>query len=771
MSLYRTALFIGFILSIHSLFGQNCQLSIKGQTTDGLSGDALESVLLQLKGASTTQAISNSQGNFQFNKLCEGNYTLTAHFLGRLPIEVQIDLRSDTTLSIAFQALNEELLEVGVSAPSIPSQSGAPIEINEQQLLSNADLSLADQLQKMANIQVIRNGPSIGKPIVHGLTGNRLPIIYQGAPQSGQQWGNDHAPEIDPLSSHQITLVRGAASLAYPKAAQGAMILIEAADFPATKAWHGKAGYTFNTNGGLHSSLLQLGRVYENIAWRGQLNYRKGGDMRSPNYYLRNTGLEQLNGSFDIRLFQKKNVEWKAHFSSYNADLGILRGSHISNLTDLEEALERDVPFFTEEEMSYSIDAPSQRVGHQTAQLKFLKRWNEKSQLLIDYSFQYDQREEYDVRRGGRSATPALKLDQWAHFTSLAFKWNESNFSFHTGAQWQFVENKNDPKTGILPLIPDYISDAYALFFIGKHAQSNYTIDWGLRYDIDQQQVAAISRDVPRRILNYTNNFSRFSAQWAIDYEYSSEHHLRYDIGYAQRNPEVNELYSNGLHQGVSSIEEGNPELKQEVSLKNSLQLTGPIGKYFHYEVLAYLHFMPNYIFLQPQDSLRLTIRGAYPLFQYEQTDARIYGFDAGLAYEWKNTWQLKVNYNFLRGDDLTNAIPLVQMPANTFSAQAEYRWPHKANQNWDLVLSINHRFVARQNYLLPEQDFVLPPDAYHLTGLQTQYKWTTKSNEWLLTLRVDNLFNQVYRDYLNRLRYFADETGTNVSLGLLFQF
>jgi iron complex outermembrane receptor protein len=85
--------------------------------------------------------------------------------------------------------------------------------------------------------------------------------------------------------------------------------------------------------------------------------------------------------------------------------------------------------------------------------------------------------------------------------------------------------------------------------------------------------------------------------------------------------------------------------------------------------------------------------------------------------------------------------------------------------------LSINHRFVARQNHLLPEQDFVLPPDAYHLTGLQTQYKWTTKSNEWLLTLRVDNLFNQVYRDYLNRLRYFADETGTNVSLGLLFQF
>ena len=65
-----------------------------------------------------------------------------------------------------------------------------------------------------------------------------------------------------------------------------------------------------------------------------------------------------------------------------------------------------------------------------------------------------------------------------------------------------------------------------------------------------------------------------------------------------QRPPEINEMYSFGLHQGVSGIEEGN-ELDQETGLKSTLQLRGKVSEKLHLDVRAYTHFN-GYIYLQP---------------------------------------------------------------------------------------------------------------------------------------------------------------------------
>ena len=43
---------------------------------------------------------------------------------------------------------------------------------------------------------------------------------------------------------------------------------------------------------------------------------------------------------------------------------------------------------------------------------------------------------------------------------------------------------------------------------------------------------------------------------------------LRTNIGTAWRAPHVNELYSEGLHHGAAAVEEGNPELESEKSVK-----------------------------------------------------------------------------------------------------------------------------------------------------------------------------------------------------------
>ncbi|MBK8625953.1 MAG: hypothetical protein IPN86_10440 [Saprospiraceae bacterium] len=50
--------------------------------------------------------------------------------------------------------------------------------------------------------------------------------------------------------------------------------------------------------------------------------------------------------------------------------------------------------------------------------------------------------------------------------------------------------------------------------------------------------------------------------------------------------------------------------------------------------------------------------------------------------------------------------------------------------------------------------------------------KWkTTKQNDLDLIVRCENLLNSTYRDYLNRLRYFADEMGRNIYVSINMSF
>ncbi|MCH1517745.1 MAG: TonB-dependent receptor, partial [Flavobacteriaceae bacterium] len=64
--------------------------------------------------------------------------------------------------------------------------------------------------------------------------------------------------------------------------------------------------------------------------------------------------------------------------------------------------------------------------------------------------------------------------------------------------------------------------------------------------------------------------------------------------------------------------------------------------------------------------------------------------------------------------------------------------------------------------------DISRPPSAYHLVN----FDLSTKVGKGIeLRLVIDNIFNSDYRNYLNRLRYFAEDTGRNFRLELSYIF
>ena len=114
--------------------------------------------------------------------------------------------------------------------------------------------------------------------------GNRILIINNGTRQTGQQWGADHAPEVDMNGSNSIQVVKGSDAVRYGSEAMGGIIIIE------------QAARRFVLTGQMEGTFPFL----RDIAWRVQGTCSNSGDRSTANYLLNNTGTRELHTSASL---------------------------------------------------------------------------------------------------------------------------------------------------------------------------------------------------------------------------------------------------------------------------------------------------------------------------------------------------------------------------------------------------------------------------------------------------------------------------------------
>jgi hypothetical protein len=88
-------------------------------------------------------------------------------------------------------------------------------KIQEKEIQLNNGKSLSEILQNVSGISTISTSNRIGKPLLHGMFGNRLAIITNGTRLESQQWGIEHAPEISTTASGDIEILKGAQGVLY----------------------------------------------------------------------------------------------------------------------------------------------------------------------------------------------------------------------------------------------------------------------------------------------------------------------------------------------------------------------------------------------------------------------------------------------------------------------------------------------------------------------------------------------------------------------------
>ncbi|MEJ7665944.1 MAG: TonB-dependent receptor [Hymenobacter sp.] len=228
-------------------------LNLAGRITDQRTGEPLPGTVLRLAETSAAEA-ADADGHYYFHQLCAGQYHLHATFVGYAEQVLTVTVRgSVTTLDIKLKTAAGQLGEVRVEGAkeTRPLISQSQTTLTGRALQQTRGLNLAAALQGITGVYSIQTGPTIAKPVIHGLYGNRVLILNNGVRQEGQQWANDHAPEIDPFTATRLTVIKGAASIRYGADAIGGVVLVEPAALPDTAGVGGEVNLVGMTNGRL----------------------------------------------------------------------------------------------------------------------------------------------------------------------------------------------------------------------------------------------------------------------------------------------------------------------------------------------------------------------------------------------------------------------------------------------------------------------------------------------------------------------------------------
>jgi len=733
-----------------------CNLTLTGRLLSEHDNEPLAYATI-LGGNPKQGAVADEAGYFALPNLCAGEQTFTFSHVGCDNEEQTFTITADSSVTVYLHHHDNYTETVVITGKNNSGYSA------EQDQLATGQLSSA--LERITGVSSLKAGTSAAKPVYDGVFGNRLSLQNNGIAQSGQQWGNDHAPEIDPWVAAYVRVVEGVEALKYAGPTVAATVLIEPAPLREDEAAAGKVAYGFQANGRGHTLNARLSRGGK-TAYRISASGKLFGDHQAPNHFLSNTGRKEANAALQLARFHNEQWTSRIYYSIFNAEIGVLRGSHIGNTTDLRAAISREEPFFTTSEFTYAIAPPRQAVTHHLFKAETEFRPNEDHRLTLRYGGQLNDRKEFDVRRGGRSNQASLSLQQVSHLFEGAWH-HELGPDRHLDASAQFdvTYNDNQPGTGVFPLIPDYNANRASGYLAYHQEGERFQYHAGLRYDRQFYEAITITRGLDSRIERFEHVFNTLGASFELRRRLDARTSLRAGLTLRQRAPQINELYSDGLHQGVSGLERGDRELQPEQSLK----LTAGVlhaGEKLTLNAGLFAQPIKDYIFLEPQAEFELTVRGAFPLFLYRGGDAVLYGTNLRAVYLPTPKWELDGRLALVRGDNRTEDRPLVFMPADNLRLALS----HYPAKGWKI--GAEWLAVAKQNRLEEDQDFLEPPPAYSLLDFSLSREVALPSNRTLhLRAAAQNVLNTRYRDYLDRQRYFADAVGRNVEIRVSFSW
>ncbi len=714
--------------------------AFSGKVVDASTGDALIGATVSIPDLKMSVS-TDASGQFQFKNIpAKGKFLFEVSYVGYRTVSQSVDLSQPGNLQfkLAPSAIEaHEVIITGSASSADKNKNSASVSaVSKAELITRPSNNLVDAVSRVPGVSQITTGNGISKPVIRGLSSNRVLTLSGGVKQEGQQWGDEHGIEIDQFGADRVEVLRGAASLLYGSDALGGVInVIDPLPAPEGTV-KGELMSNYSSNNGLSASSAMLSGNANGWNFRVRGSYKNAYSFKTPTAYLPNSGLNEqdLSGQLGV------NKAWGfAHIdlSSFRTHIGFYDPA----VNAAGEYVDDNGDTFSESQLKdRTVSYPQQDIRHYKIALN--------SNILIGsgslkstIGFQNNQRREL----GEPDADPELFLK--LHTTSYDFKYyfKEANgWEPAIGTSGQF--QKSDNTSGEEALIPSYSSSSFGGFAYLKKSWENTTFNTGLRVDYRKIKGDAFS-DV---FTAFDNSFSNLSGALGFTHEFSDRFSFKTNAGAAFRAPNIAELASNGVHEGAFRYEIGNSQLKPE----RGYQVDGSFAydnEQVSIELGGFVNYIHHFIFYRNTGGETIIADDeTYPVFRFLQDNALFRGAEASVMLHPTRSLHFDNTFSYTKATNRTINQPVPFIPAASLRNELKFEPSFKGSRFSKTFVSVGLDNFFKQGQV---DTFEQPTGAYSLlsAGLGT----TMKLGKQPVTLYLSgkNLTDKKYYDHLSRYK------------------
>jgi iron complex outermembrane receptor protein len=767
---------------------RDCTVSLDGDAVDADTHEPIPGATVAI-GAQVVGS-TDDDGHFHVEGLCPGELVIE---VSRPDYEIgsrAITLVRSASIEIELQpGQGGEVIVIEAAAPR-PVDMRSTAVISGEELEMTRGRAFADTLSEVPGVTTLRSGSGMAKPVVRGQFGRRLQILVDGVRHRSQDWGLDHAPEIDPFVADQITVVRGAAGVQYGPDAIGGAVLVDPPRLLTRPGLDAEAhAIGFADEGGSGAARVRSAPdAVPGLAWQVEGSFKRLAAPHTPTYPLDNTGSLEWSAGATVG-YRPGDDSYTLSYRHYGARLGVCTCLRIESSEDFLDQIALERPIDADSyRADYEIERAFQSVHHDLAIARAQWELPEKGTVTGTYAFQYDMRREFDVVR--TSTGPQFDFRLSTHDSSVVFEQNPKHLTEHLHLRGTFgaVGMFQLQDVGGLPLVPDYTAFSGGAFATERLIGHDFELEAGLRYDVTSRTAAIERGDFLRLVRSDQLEMDACGASDVDPVECSSTFHtvsasiggllqitqplsVKLDLSTASRPPNPDEQFLNGTSPTFPVLGLGKPDLDAETTYSASVT-TSYDGDRLVAEASGYGNFIADYIYFAPaidddgDPIFDVLVRGTFPRFVTRPVDAVFYGFDGGVAYLPHPSLELGGQLSMVRARNVSDDSYLVFVPSDRVRGSATYT--HQ--ELWGLSkasLSITGTYVARQNRFDLAADLAPPPDGYFLLDAEVGAEARISDQTVRFALQGTNLLDTRYRDYTSLLRYFADQPGWQLMLRL----
>ena len=672
----------------------------------------------------------------------------------------------------------------------------APFERNQEDVLSGTSVltgqeltrelrpTIGETLQRLPGVSATSFGPNASRPVLRGLQGERVRVLTDGIGSFDvSNTSVDHAVAINPLTADRIEVLRGPAALLFGSSAIGGVVNVVDSRIPRRvpdEAIHvealGTVGTAANERTGAAAIDLPVG---DKIVLHVDGSYTNTDDLEIGGSVLSRQLRREARASDDPEVQELADLRGRlANSAAETWDIAggasiITGGSSLGfSVSHLENRYGIPARYSLEEEHDHDHDHDHE--GEEGHDHEHEEGHSHENVTIAMRQTRADLRGEFELGggfiqalrvRGGIADYRHDELEETGEIgTSFFNQGLEARLELVQAARggWRGAFGgqmliRDVEIVGEEKFLPKNETQQFGAFTLQTFDFGAVKAEAGARYERSLLNAAA-DEDLGNPMLRRT--FDAISGSVGASVDLGDLVRVGLNATHSERAPSAEELFANGPHAGTQAFEIGDPDFVKETS--NGLELTFKgSGDGYSFGLSGYYSWFNDFIFESPTGATEDEL----PVFQYQQADATLWGFEAEASARLASigTTAIVVDgvADYTRATLRDGGGPVPRIPPlrllGGVEAQAE------AVQG---RVEVEH--VDGQDRVAA---FETPTDSYTMVNASMAFRPFGRSNGTSVTVSANNIFNVEARRHASFLKDFAPLAGRDIRVSARVSF